>query len=982
MQKKNFWICSILIFLLCAQLSAHSGMFWGEKKLRVAKTQWFDIIYPKRCEQSAAILYEKADTVYEEVAGQYGLEPSFRMPVVITPTVESFNAFWAAIPYNHIAIYDTSVSGSSELAVFSETLLSTFRHELTHAVTYNMKNGFWRGVGKVLGDCVAPGMVSVTTGMAEGATVTSESAGGEGRLNDEYAKHYVKQAKIEGVFPSYHDVSGAADNSPGGAPYFFNGAFHYWLQDKYGMEPYAEFWYRVVNGKNLTVSGAFKKSFGIKLKEAWKQFVQDYEVPQLEANPVKAGTAFDFFEPELSDYSNLNNAGSLYSSLTSAGGKLVWLDKFGWRVFDENGYLFAQRGITGVRLSNDGRFLALSYITDNAAGDKARVRLYDFETKRFFSIKDKGLKDAVVLNDGCGGLYLVAQKYIAQQFSIIVYRLLTDAEGRRITATEPYTEIILGSETNPYEFTDLGNGSFAFLKKTQQNYSLCIMTADGTVLKEYGFPQGMAVRSLSFDGNNSDGGSFYFSYAQKGTLPRLGKLEAGQLFLSTQDISGGVFEPVVWNNQIVYIGEFLRQNRILCLKDDSFLDGTPLETVVTVNNKMSAPSELPATSENSIPSKTYNPFPYFTHGIFMPLSTYQSQYFGTKAAYASHMYDFMIGATYITSNPWSNGTADLITLTGGYNPFSNAFGTSLTINKGTATPLFNSETALKSEFTSEGWQHGGIVSAISSSIETGRVSTIIITNNATLLFNSKKQFSVSDTFKIQFSTIRKAGPGRFERTGFSVAAGVGRRYDAPLSAPADKVLDLSAVSVALKVCIPHILPFESKYGYTYNLPLTFGFTLLPTSSIYGYVDTKQNRSQPEGLPPVTIGNPVFDAAVELTAFSMDIQKAIPGITAVYLNDFYINCGYAATGTAGTASKDGFQTSRLPDYFKAIGDGRGFYLDSVYLKTGLEFTPNIGLLASSNYKMAIYAIYGVTLHFYKEIKPLERLTLSLGLNMNF
>ena len=220
MQKRDLRICNKTgrrffplfgVFLLCAQLFAHSGSMSGEKDLRVVKTRWFDIIYPARCEQSASILYEKADGVYEEVTAQYGLTPSFRIPVVITPAVERFNAFWTSVPYNHITIYDTGASGSSELAVFSETLLSTFRHELTHAVTFNMKNGVWNAITKIFGDCVVPGMLTVTTGMAEGATVTSESASGEGRLNDEYSKHYVKQAKIENQFPSYHDVSGASD---------------------------------------------------------------------------------------------------------------------------------------------------------------------------------------------------------------------------------------------------------------------------------------------------------------------------------------------------------------------------------------------------------------------------------------------------------------------------------------------------------------------------------------------------------------------------------------------------------------------------------------------------------------------------------------------------------------------------------------------------------------------------------------------------
>ena len=345
-----------VVFLLCAQLSqlcAHSGMLSGEKKLRVAKTQWFDIIYPARCEQSAAILYEKADAVYEEVTAQYGLLPSFRMPVVITPAVQQFNAFWTSVPYNHIAIYDTGDSGSGELAVFSETLLSTFRHELTHAVTYNMKNGFWRGVGKVFGDCVAPGMFSVTTGMAEGATVTSESAAGEGRLNDEYAKHYVKQAKIEDKFPSYHDVSGSADIQPGGAPYYFNGAFHQWLQDEYGMESYAEFWYRVVNGKNFTVSGAFKKAYKMKLKEARQEFEEAYAVPDVEPNPVEAGLVKDFFEPDEDDFSRLNDAGSLYTSLSAGDGVGVPLP--------DGVCQFAFAGVT-----HGSMYLSPAYVAGNA----------------------------------------------------------------------------------------------------------------------------------------------------------------------------------------------------------------------------------------------------------------------------------------------------------------------------------------------------------------------------------------------------------------------------------------------------------------------------------------------------------------------------------------------------------------------------------------------------------------------------------------
>ena len=1006
-------IALLALTFLCAGLFAHGGMLSGEKKLRLIKTKWFDIIYPERCEASAAILYEKADRVYDEVTAQYGLTPAFRMPVVITPAVDQFNAFWTAVPYNHIAIYDTGSSGASDLAVFSETLLSTFRHELTHAVTFNMKNGFWRALDKVFGDEFAPGMLTVTTGMAEGATVVSESAGGEGRLNDEYAKHYVKQAKIEDKFPSYHDVSGAADVSPGGSPYYFNGAFHGWLQDKYGLQAYAEFWYRVVNGKNFTIAGAFKKAFGIKLKKAWAQFEEEYEVPQVAANPVRAGQAQDFFEPAASDYSNLNNAGSLYESLSASASsdRLIWMDNYGSRVFmadadDKVSEIFSLRGLSGVRLSNDGRFIAASYMSDSSPTVSARVKIYDIETHSFFTVKDKGLKEAAIL---CGqdGYYLIAQKYFAQQYSIALYKISLNGEGRRITTVEPYSELLLGPETTPYAFTPLENGSFAWLKKERMNYRLCISSPDGSQLSEFAFPEGMAVRSLSAcDGAASENAtiSFYFSYAQKGTLPRAGRLElaadggaaGAQLFLSNSDISGGVFEPVFWNGKLVYIGEFYRQNRLLCMEagvrgDGGAAaggDGAPAAEWIA---SPSARNDGDVVDLSSI-SKPYNPLSYLYRGIFIPISRYSSDTIGPEASEASGATSFLAGLTYITGLPWTSGSSGLYTLTSGYNIEKNTLGVSLSVSEGTDTSLFQTQTLVKSEFNSDGWKQGGGTFTLSSSYGLGNTSKITLSNTATGLLGRdlKKEeklfYSIEDIVSLTYSNARKAGPGRFENKGFAVTVSYGGRKDQTITGEDETYVDISTLSGAAKLYIPHLLPFDSRYGFTYNLPLTIGAGILPSSSIYGYAsfgyDEKGDSAEIDKQAKNQLGRVVFDAKAEVTAFSVDFQKAIPWFTALYLNDLYITAGYAATGTAGSANYGGFQTAKLGEYFMAVADGRGYYLDSAYVKTALEFTPNIGVFAKSAYKMSIYSIYSYTIHSLYNLKPADRIRFTFGFDMNF
>ena len=85
----------------------------GEKNLKVLQTKWFDIVFPESSEQSAIILYQNADSIYQELAEIYGFPLQFRMPVVLTSKVEQMNAYWSAVPYNHIVIYDTALIESA-----------------------------------------------------------------------------------------------------------------------------------------------------------------------------------------------------------------------------------------------------------------------------------------------------------------------------------------------------------------------------------------------------------------------------------------------------------------------------------------------------------------------------------------------------------------------------------------------------------------------------------------------------------------------------------------------------------------------------------------------------------------------------------------------------------------------------------------------------------------------------------------------------
>ena len=143
MKNKKRIVALAAVFLIAEfLLQAWQGKMAGAKKLYVSQTRWFDIIYAEESAQTAQILYENADDILLEITSEYCSKPGehLRFPVVITRGVEQFNAYFTYYPYNHIVVYDTAEI--QDLAVFSQTLLSVFTHELTHLVTYNLKTTF------------------------------------------------------------------------------------------------------------------------------------------------------------------------------------------------------------------------------------------------------------------------------------------------------------------------------------------------------------------------------------------------------------------------------------------------------------------------------------------------------------------------------------------------------------------------------------------------------------------------------------------------------------------------------------------------------------------------------------------------------------------------------------------------------------------------------------------------------------------------
>lgn len=855
-------IAVLVFFVVVFPLSAAQGVLWGEKDIRVVKTQWFDIIYPLASAQSAAILAEKADVIYYEIADLYGHEPHVRMPVVLTPNVEQYNAYFSTGYYNRIVLYDTAVN--ADLAVFSEDLLSVFRHELTHAYTFNLKNGFWRFIGNVFGDPASPEVLTVSSGLAEGATMTSEASSGEGRLNCEFSKQIVKQAKLEGKFPGYNDVQGASTVFPYGSYYYFNGAFDQWLQEKYGYKKYAEWWYRLVNGKNFA-AGAFKKVYGIKLKNAWKQFEEEYPVPQIDGNPLTTGFVTDYFSGT-NVFSSENLAGPLYESLSSSNSGVLWIEGQESGVFYNGKKIFTQSHIDSAKLSSDGRFIAVTYYDLQSAAIQRKVKLYDTQTKNIIPVDGSGYADATVIRKK-NQYFLVSMGFSSIRKWIDVKEIVIQSDGKKVRVNGKQ-KIDMPLNTMPGYFVDAGNNSgvFAYVKKAGLNYSIIVTEIGKNQIYEYSLPyEKMIVRDLSYSAST---GEVLFSWTKPDSMPRLGKfnIDSEEFTLYENDISGGIFNPVRQNDgKILYSGHFYSSYRLLVL-DESKLT-VSFEGAAGKNEYFySLPENKIETVRVLEKSKPYNPFAY-TRGLFVPLSdTSIISMDPMYDSYGSSVYS-PFGLTFQSSDPWGGLNYGL---SAGVTGLSGLGSVKVSLSGGTDSSLFkwDARAQVDMDFQNTGvkqfygfWGGRSVIPfgfhsriGLSENLLAGHV----MNNNLTLIE------SISTMY---YSNGFYSGPGILEYAGFQVGCKV------ELASYTYKISEKNSIPLRniipyINVFIPKLIPVNCREGLVYNLPASLSVSMYDKDSFAA-------------------------ASADIVLFRHEVQRADSVFGLVFLQNYSISTGYFA-----------------------------------------------------------------------------------------
>lgn len=937
LKMKKIVLLITCFLLLGFSAFAYEGPMSGQKNLRIVKTEHFDIIYAPASADSAKILLENGENLYGQIAEQFELKQEFRLPVVITPASDDLNGYFSSFPFNHIVLYDSLPY--DRMTVFSETFINTFKHELIHAITYNLRSEKLYKLNKVLGDIYSPVMLSITTFFAEGATVSLESENGEGRMNSEYSKQILKQAKIEGTFPDLEDAQGAMDIYPNGnVSYIFGGAFCKWLEVLYGQEKYSDFWYRCVNGKNILYSSAFNAVYGFSIKKAWKDFYDSIEIP--EGVVIKKPK-----RREISRYESLTSSdiGTAYFDLNKTAVYLKRNDKKRAKL------LLTQSNLTKVNFSKDGKYLAVSYSDASYPADKNRVYVYDLKKRRSFYIPEAGLRDAAILERD-GKYYLAAVKTDSEYSTLKIYRLLRK-KNNSIAKAKLVSEQPLNYGSQHLYLEGDGQGNLYYVYKKGLNFSICKYSLESKQTSRFALPEGkVEIQRLSY----SDG-KIYFSYTFPGTLPRLGILEqeenSWKFNLSSDEISGGILSPVCSGENIEYIASYYNGRALRSLQKAEFNFDEYEANEEVCDSLEDKEGIVKANPEEIEGSKKFNPVGYTfkgPHGTFVPFSFSSSHAIDSGAdtlvtdSDKQAMLALPIGITYLSSLPW---TYPVYYLSAGYGIFTNSFGLSAGIHTGkTDSNLFNYSAAVHFEFDENGFKQNydtislsvklpmirtlfASVSNVAEFFEGRQSKTEYYSDDVNNLFDyvgilseqkknedlSIRRIFAKNNTSVAISNYHKAGKGYFNYAGFRLGLDLDCVYCLPEDDWDNEYYHFENISPNLGVKIPGYVPLELQ-AY-----------LFPADCYFGYL------------------------AGQAILFSWEIQES-PGIFSfLYLNRFMLSTQYVAKFKQRT-TMESWPITRMDEYIDDFKDGLIDYYDKLSFIGTIYFTLNQGGLARPDFML--------------------------------
>ena len=642
---KSSFLVSLLLFFLCLENLYAGGVFSSPRKVYVVNTNHFEIIFPKESEETAKYISENVDALYEKAKAESGLQNDFAMPIIISPDSSILDVKYTNRPYNRIVIFDAVPTGEQIEREASRgndnILLSLLYKQIFLAVSGSVRSPFNEVIYKyVLGDPYQPASFinlpfSFSQAYSDLATSTAQ---------DTYFQQLLIQAKLEGKFPSWLQAAAVRDIHPGNDLCHAAGTgFAAYLMTSRGLSKYAEFWNECGKLHPYFLNGIFHKVYGEWLSAVWKEFEASIPLPQDQSRMLE----LEALSHEVSE----NDRQGAFENILYTNYGIVWYDSIRHEVdiYDFNSIfkirqlLFIADNITKLSLSPGGRYVSASFTRGTTRPEfKEDVTcIFDLRDRKFLPQK-LPLRDASIIS-GRGGLLEIAGIYAAGKDSdktpeLRVYTFKPEDDESEITyqrffeKTQYISSICAAGKDNLAYLLSDKNGKRLVIENIAKDMSL----AQGEQSEESEQAKSSASSWALFDdsGNqivpvslqlvSSDLITFSYYPNEDGALVRSGyirltesngALQPESIYVQQDDVSGGVYYPVIAENKIYYCAKKFSHNELRYLPFDAvtFLKGNVKSCDVDVVNERSLVSGA------GIDLKRYNPFKYMTDISFMPM---------------------------------------------------------------------------------------------------------------------------------------------------------------------------------------------------------------------------------------------------------------------------------------------------------------------------------------------------------------------------
>ena len=249
----------------------------GMEILANIDTERFSIYFPLSAEPYARKIADVADLTLESLEALFGASLPYpkkgrKFPILVTDSQPWLNGYFSPYPSNRIVIF-AAPAGLGSLASFEDEAASVLLHELVHALTLNVKSGFWRFLSTIAGDTVTPVAWIMPKALVEGSAVWAESLDRFGRLDDPAALAPVALDLDRGERFGLWDVSGLLEYpGSGNSPYLYGGLFAHFLYASYGADSLPSLWEEAGKGNIFRGFLGSADSIGLPSASLWKDF--------------------------------------------------------------------------------------------------------------------------------------------------------------------------------------------------------------------------------------------------------------------------------------------------------------------------------------------------------------------------------------------------------------------------------------------------------------------------------------------------------------------------------------------------------------------------------------------------------------------------------------------------------------------------------------------------------------------------------------